>query len=522
VDGKIRTDRTYLRIEETACLPLRDLRVLFGGRLDWRSASREVRYRLNGEEASFALDASSAVVAGQTVLLSHPVRYWGDDAYVPLTFLTEPAFTAFVGADIDWNESQKSLAVRRRADLASPQFQSDDRRAKLILPLGPRVRPRVLRDRPGEITVRLYGGRSTKNEQISVEGGAATGYAIVPRGHSTDLTLRLRDDVTAVITETKSPRALVIVAAADPNALTVDGEARPIPRARAARRRASPSGRTSVPLPAPTTPAVIGAPSPTPLAAETKTAEAKSAPAPLMALSPVRTIVIDPGHGGHDVGATGPRGTYEKDVNLRLALALAKRLRREGRYRVLLTREDDRFLPLQARSAFANEHKGDLFVSIHCNAALSAKSNGFEVYFLSEKASDETAASVARRENAVVELEDLADKAAFKLKDLLGSLAKAEHLNESSEIAALMDKAVSRRLDIANRGVRQAGFYVLRGAAMPAVLVESAFITHPKEEARLRTDKFAADLAEALHAAIRLYEDRQIQARLGRAETGRP
>jgi len=189
-------------------------------------------------------------------------------------------------------------------------------------------------------------------------------------------------------------------------------------------------------------------------------------------------------------------------------------LNAEGRFRVILTRSDDRFLTLQERSSIANKAKADLFISVHCNAALNAASNGFEIYFLSEKATDDEAAAVARRENAVIELEGLGGKARGKVEELLWALARNEHINESSTVAAHIARQADKRLGSLNRGVKQAGFYVLRGTAMPAVLVESAFITNPKEEGLLRSARYQQRIVDAVYAGLLDYEKRKIQARL--------
>jgi len=171
----------------------------------------------------------------------------------------------------------------------------------------------------------------------------------------------------------------------------------------------------------------------------------------------VRTIVIDPGHGGKDPGAIGRRGTKEKDVVLKIAHKLAKDLHKNLKTRVILTRYHDIFLPLAERTAIANREKADLFISIHCNASLKSRTKGFEVYFLSDKASDEEAQAVANMENAVMALEEKKEKG-NELSSILWSLAMNEFMNESSELCSFVSSEVDRYLRIVeNRGVKQAG-----------------------------------------------------------------
>jgi N-acetylmuramoyl-L-alanine amidase len=332
---------------------------------------------------------------------------------------------------------------------------------------------------------------------VTINDGAIQSVEVAPRTRTTDLIITLATETADPdIYLEESPRALVIEVT-----------------------QAKGFGSTPLPvttqkkLPTPSGPSPKASPA-TVLAPPPRSRPRTDIDAPYLALSPLRTIVIDPGHGGKDVGAVGPHGTLEKEANLQIALALAKVLNKEGRFKVILTRTDDRFVPLQERSSIANKAKADLFISLHCNAGLNPEAHGFEVYFLSEKASDDEAAAVARRENAVVELEGIAGKARLELEGLLWSLARNEHMNDSSAIAGHITLQVAQRLSMLNRGVKQAGFYVLRGTSMPAILVESAFITHPKEEGLLRSARFHRKLVDALYAGLLDYEKKRIQSRL--------
>ena len=221
----------------------------------------------------------------------------------------------------------------------------------------------------------------------------------------------------------------------------------------------------------------------------------------------IRTIVIDPGHGGKDPGAIGRRGTKEKDVVLKIAHKLAKDLHKNLKTRVILTRYHDIFLPLAERTAIANREKADLFISIHCNASLKSRTKGFEIYFLSDKASDEEAQAVANMENAVMALEERTEER-NELSSILWSLAMNEFMNESSEICSLVSSEVDRRLrTVDNRGVKQAGFTVLRGAKMPAILVEVGFISNRSEERKLKSSKFQKNLVESVCVGVEKYKE---------------
>jgi len=214
----------------------------------------------------------------------------------------------------------------------------------------------------------------------------------------------------------------------------------------------------------------------------------------------LRTVVIDPGHGGEESGAVGPSGLLEKDLTLEIARTLRDRLRQRLPIKVVLTRNDDSLLPLDTRSAIANQNKADLFISIHLNSYLGAEARGAETYFLSPEASDSRAAETAELENAVGDGGD--DEALYDLQLILWDLAQSYHLAASQRVANLIQEELNGALGLRDRGVKQAPFRVLMGAAMPAVLVELGFLSNPDEETKLRDPKYRADLVDALVRAI--------------------
>ncbi|MDQ6799608.1 MAG: N-acetylmuramoyl-L-alanine amidase [Acidobacteriota bacterium] len=217
----------------------------------------------------------------------------------------------------------------------------------------------------------------------------------------------------------------------------------------------------------------------------------------------IHTIVIDPGHGGKEVGAIGPRGLMEKDATLALCRRLADNLENKLKTRVILTRTDDSLVPLDQRTAIANQYKADLFLSIHMNAAVVKGAHGSETYFLSLEASDELAKKAAEVENAAAKT---ASTETADLKLILWDLAQQEYLNESSRFAQAVQEEMNRATHVQNRGVKQAPFKVLVGATMPAALVEVAFITNPDEESKLKSDDFQKLVIDALTTAVERYK----------------
>jgi N-acetylmuramoyl-L-alanine amidase len=214
-------------------------------------------------------------------------------------------------------------------------------------------------------------------------------------------------------------------------------------------------------------------------------------------------VVIDPGHGGKDPGAIGPDGTLEKNVVLPISLEVKKFLAKYNGIKVYLTREDDIFIPLRERAEFANNKNADLFVSIHANASeTSVNVGGYKMYFLSE-AKDEIDESTAKLENSVIELEG--ESRMLGLESILLSLANSEFIKESQDFSIMLEKSFGRNIKEIPKlhtGVGQANFYVLNGASMPAVLVETAFISNPKEEKLLVDKKFQKKSAESIGEAI--------------------
>lgn len=219
------------------------------------------------------------------------------------------------------------------------------------------------------------------------------------------------------------------------------------------------------------------------------------------------TIVIDPGHGGEEEGAHGPTGLREKDVTLDVARRLKSRLAGDRDTEVILTRDDDRRVALDDRTAVANHAVADLFVSIHANSSRRDSARGSETYFVSYQATDDESRAVAALENNTLQLEKgVQGKNGLDL--VLWDLAQSAFLKESSDLAEAIQDRLNDTLGVRNRGIKQAPFRVLMGATMPAVLVEIAFISSPDEEKRLRDAAFKDRIADALAESIRRFRQR--------------
>jgi N-acetylmuramoyl-L-alanine amidase len=214
-------------------------------------------------------------------------------------------------------------------------------------------------------------------------------------------------------------------------------------------------------------------------------------------------IVIDPGHGGHDTGTIGPNGLEEKDLVLDVSRRLGKLLQTRLGAEVIYTRKDDTFIPLETRTAIANEEAADLFVSVHANSSHDPDARGVETYYLNFTSSPE-ALEVAARENAVSE------KSIHELQDLVKKIALKEKIDESQEFASDVQRSLHSGLAAKNpglrdRGVKKAPFIVLIGANMPSILAEISFVSNPGDERRLETADYRQKIAESLYRGVAKY-----------------
>ena len=202
----------------------------------------------------------------------------------------------------------------------------------------------------------------------------------------------------------------------------------------------------------------------------------------------IHSIMIDPGHGGHDTGTIGPTGLEEKNVVLDIALRLRKLLETQTDSQVVMTRSTDKFIPLEERTAIANEKGADLFISIHANSSPDPKVRGIETYYLNFT-TDPEALELAARENAT------SQESVHQLQSLIKKIALSDKVEESQELGRDVQKDLYKDMSrvshgIHNRGVRKAPFVVLIGANMPSILAEIAFLSNPHSERLLRRESY--------------------------------
>jgi N-acetylmuramoyl-L-alanine amidase len=467
---------------------------IYGGQVYWYPVSGRVQLSLRGRTIQFVVDSNKAAAGDAVFSLAAPVLLRMSHAFLPVSLLHMEDFERWSGFDARFDAATKTLQVERRTTAGPLHAFSYKGRTRIALELASGLSAQATARGVGGLEVTVPGAVVESDDKVDLDDGIVSSYAVKQEPRQVRITVRLAEKGQKWRTsELPDPRRFVV----DVYALGVEPAAE-TPAATPETAAAAPSSGPEPPVSVSSKSVAVSTPAP---AAVKRPA---AAPAAAPAKPKKRIIVVDAGHGGKDPGATGTRGTKEKDINLAAALELARVLRERGDFEVILTRTDDTFIPLSDRSKIANDAAAALFVSLHCNSAFRKREHGFEVYSVSETASDPEAEQLAEAENAAMALEGKKpeDETA---KQILLAMTKTEMINESAPFAALVERAVGKRIDVPDRGQKQAGFYVLRGTHAPAILVEMAFVSNVKDEAQLGSRRFRRRMAEGVAAGIADY-----------------
>ncbi|MEK7390344.1 MAG: N-acetylmuramoyl-L-alanine amidase [Elusimicrobiota bacterium] len=484
VSGKPQEAVEIYRAHGTSYLNAKKVAALYGGQLYWYPVSGRLRLGLRGRSLQLLVGSTQASSGETDMKLLQPVIVRASQAFIPLSFLTDAEFARWSGYETRHDERTRTLIVERQGTVGAVRMFSYSGRSRVSVELAAGASYRAVARGTGGVDLVVDFGVAESEETSKPDDEVLFSYSLRQEPKLVRLSVRFaKNDQRWRVFEQNGPRRAVIEVYAPgvqpPEDVAADEK----------------TGKAEITKPesSEAKPSNLGAPPPS------------LAPA---SVRPRRLIMIDPGHGGKDPGAIGRRGTHEKDVNLAVGLELARVLRERGDFDVMMTRESDVFVPLSDRPDLANSKKADLFISLHCNAADSKHKNGFEVYSISETASDPEAEKLAVAENAVLEYEGKNPQDEMA-KMILLAMTKTEMINESAAFAALAAKKIGGRVDIASRGVKQAAFYVLRGTHAPAILVEMAFLSHPIDEAKLASRRFRRTMAEGLAASTADYARRQ-------------
>jgi N-acetylmuramoyl-L-alanine amidase len=426
----------------------------------WRSDVRKLVLRVGNNRITLTVDARAVVSEEKSIMLRAPVLMHQGEPWIPMEFLTQvlPAMTA---RGVTWDSQTFTLSIGvRQLNITTLEFDVKDLTTELRVRMRAPLAFRVDDSRPRDLVLKIYGGHLDPQQLLqaspqglveSVESLQEEGYALLTV-HLSELASRYQslsqdDGHTIVLRVEQAPLA-------------------------------------TIPEPVPKGPKLVQTLPP-------ETAARKVT---------VRKVILDPGHGGADIGREGEFGLLEKDITLAICREVKRVLERKEGIQVVLTRQGDDTIGLTERTELANRENGDLFISIHCNGWLSSEAHGVETYFLSP-AKTEWDASVAKQENASI---DAAHDIDFILWDIVQNL----YIQESATLAEAVQSRLTEEMGLHDRGVKQAGFRVLVGAYMPAILVEVGFLSN-KDEARMLADhSFHTKLAQALTSAVLNFRDR--------------
>lgn len=429
------------------------------------------------------------------------LRFENNQLFVPMSYVTTKEFQSFADSDFTWNAKTKTIQQTASIRLGQPEVERKEGTYQMRIDTPEKGAQYMIEKSDKKIWIRFVRAHS-EGSQVFNGDDVIREVKIIQRRRSADLIVSLGDRAgdSDVYFDDDKKSLFIDVEAVSSDALIQKSVVRKKAPIKIAKKQAVPVRKA---------PVVVGAPVSVPLptiASETKPVKraAKEDRKGML------TIVVDAGHGGMDAGAIGPRGTLEKDINLEVAKLLAKQLKKEKNVQVIMTRDSDEFISLNGRTDIANAAKADLFVSIHCNSSLSSKNLGFETYFLSPDATDKAAEAVARVENSVVALEAKKGAGSSKLESLLASMAVHDQINESSRFASIMVRSVKQITGQDKAAVKEADFFVLRGAQMPAVLVELEYLSHPVSESKLRSSRYRGHLVKGLVDGILTF-DRQLR-----------
>ena len=411
-----------------------------------------------GQTIVASVDQPMASVSGRIVTLPAPATRVGDRWFVPVEFLPR-ALAPIYDVPIDLRRPSRLLIV---GPLRVPRVTAR------IDAVGPPTRATIEIAPSAPVTVTVEDGRIvTRVEADALDFGLpASGGGLIDQ-------IRPGDQPTTVT---------VVLDAGSAMPRAVSTEAGNVTRVDIEVTSAVAPGDAAAPPPAPAPPPAAAAP---PLFA---------APRAI-----IQTIVIDPGHGGEDAGARGPDGTEEKQITLAVARRLRTLIETRLGIRVLLTRDDDRTVTLDQRSAVANNGKADLFVSLHVNAAPAPDVAGAEVFYLRLDREGEDARRAAETQSVSL---PVLGGTTRTIDVIRWDLAQAPHVEDSAMFATLLEEDLRRRVPMGPHPVYDAPLRVLAGANMPAAVVEMAYLTNPGQERQARSEAFQTSVAESIYDAI--------------------
>jgi N-acetylmuramoyl-L-alanine amidase len=480
-DGRQKEDVPLLKLEkdsEELFVSAFDLARIFKATKLWNPDSRKLVLRIGERRYMFTIDTRVVLVDDEAILMRVPARYESGVVMVPLEFIS--AILVPRAADkIVLDEKRMVLSIGSPSyNLTAIRLVDDAAGSRAVLSLTEELLYHMDSETPGLLRLKIYGGRLNPSTFAVPKGkGLFNQVRAEQMEHDAYLFFDVKQTVQRYRVEFQGAEAGSPEKGAKQLVLFLErGKLPEIPEADFAGKRM----------------------------VEMVEEGAKRKPA-----EPLKKIAIDAGHGGTDNGRTSLSGFLEKNVNLQIATLLADRLREELGVDVVMTRTEDTLIAFDQRVETANVAGANLFISIHCNGWFTSDAGGFEAFFLAPARTEEEA-SLARAENASSAFEGggTSKEDAKDIDFILWDMAQNQYITESSDLAEMVQLELSKELDIKNRGVKQAGLRVLKGLAMPGVLIEVAFLSNPHEEKLLMEPAFRDKVVEAIIVAVKKFQSR--------------
>ncbi len=514
--------RIYKMSGQTNYFSVREIAKIYNATLEWKPVSLHVTMHLNNKKIDIKANNAGVIFGKKLKKMSLPSKLIGNEIYIPPEILKSKEFAEITEADTVWNPSSSLLSIKHRANISAVRYFTKPGSTRVLIQLEEPLSYTVSKT-SGSVVIKILKGK-VQRDFLSVNNGIVKDIFYGTEGRSALVKINLQQTpklvkismlskpyrISVYIKHSKnidmSPEKETVIPEPEEEYVAPAekyGEAKISETISVIENDENNKDLEKIPVAkfedkniVDDSFAIIG---------DTEDVVLKQEKEKESCYERKKIIALDAGHGGEDPGAVGPSGTREKDINLKIVCGLKAIFDNDDNYDIILTRKDDTFIPLAERTNIANECNADLFISVHCNASLDRNVNGFEIYFLSEKATDSEAAATAVLENSVLELERKPGKKNTSLQNVFWSLAITEYINECSELSGFISAETTNRLKIPNKGVKQAGFYVLRGAQMPSVLVESAFISNYAQEAKFSSKKFRVAVADSIYEGVVKY-----------------
>jgi len=544
VDGESFPGVNIYRVsEQTNYFSVKEIADVYGGKLSWKPISYQVVMDFNNGKINIRANSTDVVFEGVQKNIFSPSRFIKNDIYISPEIITSKDFAKIVEADSKWNSESLVLTITRNPNISSLKYFTKTDATLLFIYLERPLYYTVSKI-PGAVIIKILNGIIQKRV-IHVNNDVVSDIVCSTKGRFAfvrinllqtpklvkTLILKKSNVISVDIVHSKNIDVPVLKevtlvgqkeenvedknnSSVEKNDLTPPenyGEAQVIEFLSLAEDNKNNEDLEKVPVVKFKQDSIIADDNQSLVLSDVN--KQYSSIGRVWEKEPCsktkKNILLDAGHGGNDPGAIGPNGTKEKDINLAIVNELKRIFGRDSNYEIILTRKDDTFIPLSERTSIANKNRADLFISVHCNANFDRNVSGFEIYFLSDRATDFGAATTAILENSVLKLEEKSKKKRILVKNILGSMALNEYVNESSELCGFISDEAQNKLKILNRGVKQANFYVLRGTRMPAVLVESAFLSNYEQEAKLNSKEFQTAVANSVYEGVVKYYARK-------------